>query len=384
VRLTPPIAPSFGARPHFGVPGGMCGMPYDHRIHLPPGLRLKAVYLDARCGVRAMADEPARLVGTPLVDGTHVVRLECSDASGATVMGEAQLVISRDPRSLWRNLPSNRAAPHWKPDQVSQRAECRGWRALALSRRGRSHANVGKCREDDVAVRVVSEQMLAVAMADGAGSAALSRLGSHLAVEAAIQTLDAGILVLTPEALQTRLAQAALAANAALHGAAVRYGVGLNELATTLLLSVLVPGPQALLACLQIGDGAIAACDGSRIYPLSNPDRGDYASQTTFVSDARVEPRELAARIHVQALAATRWVLLATDGVTDPYLETEQSLHDAQCWAPLAAQLERAAAAETELAEQSLTQWLDAFTPGHHDDRTLVLLHPVASGGADR
>jgi serine/threonine protein phosphatase PrpC len=359
----------------------MCGVPYDHHIDMPPGLRLRAVYLDERCGVRALPHEPGRLVGTPLLDGAHLVRLECSDASGTKVVGEAQLVISRDPRSLWRNLPSDRSTPHWKPDHASQRADCRGWHAQALSRRGRSHANVGKCREDDVALRVVSEQMIAVAVADGAGSAALSRLGSHVAVEAAIRTLDAGLLVLTPEALQARLGHAALAANAALHNVAQEHGVPLNDLATTLLLCVLVPAPQAMLACLQIGDGAIAACDGTRIYPLCNPDRGEYASQTVFVSDARVEPRELAARIHVQALGSAHWVLLATDGVTDPYLETEQAMHDAQCWAPLAAELERAATAAPDSAEQCLVQWLDAFTPGHHDDRTLVLLHP---GGGPR
>lgn len=362
-------------------------MPYDHCINMPPELSLRAVYLDERCGVRALPQEPGRLVGTPVLDGTHLVRLECSDASGTQVMGEAQLVISRDPRSLWRNLPSDRTAPYWKPDQASQRAECRGWHAQALSRRGRSHANVGKCREDDVALRVVGEQMIAVAVADGAGSAALSRLGSQVAVEAAVRTLDAGLLVLTPEALQARLAQAALAANAALHSVVQQHGVALNDLATTLLLCALVPAPQAMLACLQIGDGAIAACDGTRIYPLCNPDRGDYASQTLFLSDARVAPHELAARIHVQALTPAQWVLLATDGVTDPYLETEQAMHDSQCWAPLATQLERATATDPDSAERGLVQWLDAFTPGHHDDRTLVLLHPGAGprdGGARR
>jgi serine/threonine protein phosphatase PrpC len=367
----------------------MCGVPYDHRISMPPGLRLRAVYLDERCGVRATPQEPGRLVGTPLLDGTHVMRLECSDASGARVMGEARLVISRDPRSLWRNLPSDPTKPHWKPDHASQRAECGGWRAHALSRRGRSHANVGKCREDDVALAVVGEHMLTVAVADGAGSASLSRLGSRIVVEAAIRALGAGPLPpaheLTPDALRARLAQAALAANAALHGVVERQGVQLADLATTLLLGVLVPGPQTLLACLQIGDGAIAACDGTRIYPMCTPDRGEYAGQTMFVSNARVAPQELAVRIHVQALPPTQWVMLATDGVTDPHLETEQAMLDAQCWAPIAAQLEQAAAADPDSAEQLLAQWLDAFTPGHHDDRTVVLLHPGADArGASR
>lgn len=380
MRLSPPTAPSFGASPHFGVPGGMCGVPYDHRISVPPELRLRAVYLDERCGLRASSQEPGRLLGTPTLDGTHVLRLECVDAAGATVLGEARLVISRDPRSLWRNVPSDRRSPHWKPDHASVQAQCRGWRVYGLSRRGRSHANTGKCREDDLAVRVVGEQMIAVAVADGAGSASLARLGSRIAVEAAMQVLLGGP-ALTPSAehLQVYLASAAVAASHALESVALEQGIALTELSTTLLLCLLVPAPVPLFACLQIGDGVIATGDDDGIRPLAAPDRGEYASQTRFLSAARVQPEELAARITVHALRSPRWVIAATDGVSDPYLETEQALHEPACWAPIDAVLAQAAAApDADAGEQLLTQWLDGFTPGHHDDRTLVLLQAEA------
>ena len=377
MRLFPPTAPAFGARPHFGVPGGLCGVPYDQHIRLPPGWRLEAVYLDARCGVRPSPQEPGRLIGTPVMDGTYVLRLECSDANGATVMGEASLIISRDPRSLWRDVPSDRGTAHWKPDHASQRVECRGWRAQAVSRRGRSHANAGKCREDDVALCSAGDQMIAVAVADGAGSAPLSRLGSRLAVAAAIEVLGAApAAVVTSEVLlRARLAQAASAAAAALEAASEQHAVPLADLATTLLLCALVPGPPTLLGCLQIGDGVIAACDATSIRPLQHSDRGEYAGQTYFLSRARLEPQELAVRIHVQTLPPPRWIMVATDGVTDPYLETEQAVFDAQCWEPIHLQLERAAVADPQAAEQLLIEWLERFTPGHHDDRTLVLLH---------
>ena len=377
VPLSPPTAPSFGQRPHFGVPGGMCGVPYDQRIQLPPGLQLLAVYLDEQCGVRSAHEDPAHLTGIPVLDGTHVLRLECRDPNGATVMGEARLVISRDPRSLWRTLPSDRNGPHWKPDYASVAMECAGWRGYGISRRGRSHANVGKCREDEVGLQRVSEQLIAAAVADGAGSAALSRLGSQVAVSAAMQVL--GCLPITPtrEALRARLAQAAVAAYEALEDAALQHGAQPAELATTLLLCVLVPQPEPVVACLQIGDGVIAACSADVIRPLCAVDRGEYASQTVFLSAASVTAEELATRIHVEPLPDLHWLLIASDGVTDPYLETEQAMHDPQCWQPLAAPLQQAAAAAPAIAEQLLTEWLDTFTPGHHDDRTLVLLHPA-------
>jgi serine/threonine protein phosphatase PrpC len=366
--------------PHFGVPGGMCGVPYDHRISVPPGLRLRAVYLDERCGIRPAAQEPAHLSGTPTQDGTYVLRLECTDAKGATVRGEASLVISRDPRSLWRNVPSDPHSPHWKPDHDSVSAECRGWRVQGLSRRGRAHANTGKCREDDMAISVVADRMIAVAVADGAGSAALARLGSRVAVQAAMQALGVvGAQAPTQESLHSQLRSAAVLANQALEISAAAQGVPLSDLSTTLLLLLLVPGPEPLVACLQIGDGVIAACDHERIEPLLVADRGEYASQTAFVSAGRVQAHELVSRIRVQVLPGTRWLLVATDGVTDPFLETDQALHEAQCWAPIDAQLTRATQADVEPARALLCEWLESFTRGHHDDRTLVLLHPCAS-----
>jgi serine/threonine protein phosphatase PrpC len=355
----------------------MCGVPYDHRINVPPGLRVRAVHIDERCGIRASAREPGRLTGTPLLDGSHLVRLECTDASGAAVFGEARLVISRDPRSLWRNLPSDRNSPHWKPDHASARAYCRGWQVQTVSRRGRAHANSGKCREDDVAIAVVHDRMIAMAVADGAGSASLARLGSRVAVAAALQAMAVHPDDMPTEAsLQGCLGSAAASAASSLQQAAERQRVPAAELSTTLLLGIFVPGEVPLLACLQIGDGVIACRDRAGVRALARIDRGEYASQTMFVSAARVQPQELATRIGVHALHAPQWVLLASDGVTDPYLETEQALQDPGSWAPIDAVLAGAAAApDADHAGQLLTEWLDGFTAGHHDDRTLVLLH---------
>jgi serine/threonine protein phosphatase PrpC len=377
----------------------MCGVPYDQRIGVPPGLRVRAVHIDEQCGIRACAQEPGRLVGTPRLDGTHLVRLECTDGSGAVVFGEARLVISRDPRSLWRNLPSDRNQLHWKPDHAGTRVSCRGWQLQGLSRRGRSHANSAKCREDDMAVRVVHDRMIVMAVADGAGSASLARLGSAVAVEAAVRVLAAPSKdAPTMDSLRTSLAGAAVAAAQALQAAAAREGAALAALSTTLLLAVLVPeglapdglvadgivpGEVPVLACLQIGDGVIACSDRAGIRALAAADCGEYASQTRFVSAECVQPHELAARITVHALQAPCWILLASDGVTDPYLESEQALHDARCWAPIDGVIARAAAApDCGSAEQLLSAWLDEFTAGHHDDRTLLLLlpTPAASG----
>jgi hypothetical protein len=223
-----------------------------------------------------------------------------------------------------------------------------------------------------------------VAVADGAGSAVLSRLGSRVAVAAAMRELTAPMP--SEARLPQLLAAAAVAASEALEVTAAEHGVPLADLSTTLLLTVLSPGSQPTVACLQIGDGVIACRNGAAIQPLAGIDRGEYAGQTLFVSPTRVQQAELAARTKLHNLPAAQWLLVATDGVTDPYWETETTLHDPSSWEPIEAAISSAMTADDDdSAELCLAQWLDAFTPGHHDDRTLVLLlPPVAASEGPR
>ena len=62
-----------------------------------------------------------------------------------------------------------------------------------------------------------------------------------------------------------------------------------------------------------------------------------------------------------------------TDGVSDPYFETDNGLADRTRWKKLWDEI------EPKLKEadpkQALIDWLHFFIQGHHDDRTIALLN---------
>ena len=61
-----------------------------------------------------------------------------------------------------------------------------------------------------------------------------------------------------------------------------------------------------------------------------------------------------------------------TDGVSDPYFETDNGLSDPAKWKKLWDEI--APKLEEPEPEKALTDWLHFFNPGHHDDRTIALL----------
>ena len=69
-------------------------------------------------------------------------------------------------------------------------------------------------------------------------------------------------------------------------------------------------------------------------------------------------------------------LVLMTDGISDPKFDTEANLSRRSKWDDLWQDLDRAAGcgAKDEGMEQRLLSWLDFWSPGNHDDRTIVLI----------
>ena len=64
-----------------------------------------------------------------------------------------------------------------------------------------------------------------------------------------------------------------------------------------------------------------------------------------------------------------------TDGITDPLFETDNNLRDLSYWDALWQQVQPRLNNNPELAAQNLTEWLDFWLPGNHDDRTIALIY---------
>lgn len=159
------------------------------------------------------------------------------------------------------------------------------WRVLAASVRGTSHEKVGQLCQDAHHWEKLPEGILVAAVADGAGSATLGKVGAIVASQTAVETIR--LKVATPrlpedeQEWQLLLTNAVVAAKTAVEAEAVACSMTARDLATTLIIVVATP---KFIAAAQIGDGVAVASDGEgNIIALTAPQRGEYINETTFL-----------------------------------------------------------------------------------------------------
>lgn len=337
------------------------------------------------------------LRGTPREAGEHPVTLSWQDELGRTHEGSFILIVNANPRDLWKDLEPDPQALYAKPNIDARSIDASGRRLLAASRRGRSHAHTGTFRDDDFFIAHDAASAWSVLIVtDGAGSAQHSRQGAALAAARTgnvLVTALAGDEGRTVEALiaqrrsepahgekplKDRLyrlfGEAAWAALKAIETEAVQQGAEVKDYATTLLCAVQRCTPHGVfVASFSVGDGAICVCGpAGQVHLMGQPDSGEFAGQTRFLDRSVLGSAEAVwKRIAFTEQTEVRALMLLTDGVSDPFFETNVALSDPAAWTRLWDDLAPALGAEHP--EQALLEWLNFFKPGHHDDRTLAL-----------
>ena len=198
------------------------------------------------------------------------------------------------------------------------------WSVAAAATAGERHIADGRPCEDAWTVRlhtVRGEPWLILAVSDGAGTAGRAQAGSACAV-AAFADAAARFLYSEPGMCEDRLracvggARLALAIEAGLCGAPIR------DFACTLLGAVIGPGVAAFA---QIGDGAIVVAGdepGSWAW-MFEPQKGEYANETSFLTDEDALPR---ANVAVLARPPAE-VALFTDGLENLLIRTQPGRH---------------------------------------------------------
>ncbi len=278
-------------------------------------------------------------------------------------------------RSLWREVEPkdmNDRVEHVATDHKIQD----GMQIVAASRRGKSHAQDGKYREDAFSL-AISGDWLVAAVADGAGSKPMARVGAQVASQAAIdhlcQTLskppkDDDTIKHLRGALTGALvhALACVSAEAAYRGSQV----DVNDFASTLLLlAYRQTSGNPLVGIAQIGDGGIAAMlKSGQCALLGKADHGKFAGEALFLTSGetmltwvnRVQILELTEPVHL--------VLVATDGVLDDFTPSFGTL------ANLFHEIEPIR--EATAPEEWLSSWLTYEKRSSFDDRTMAVLFP--------
>jgi serine/threonine protein phosphatase PrpC len=244
------------------------------------------------------------------------------------------------------------------------------WKCAALSVKGTSHQKTGMPCQDASYCRIVRGKILVGAVADGAGSASHSELGSNVAVRKAVETVAEHVencLLADDDAQWKRLLLSAMdVARGNVEASAAGQNKPTRQLATTLILFV---ATSDLVAAAQIGDGAVVLQDAhGEIRGLTSPQSGEYINTTTFLvsADAFRSVQQSIWRGSCANIAAF------TDGLQMLALNMPGGNPHPQFFTPLFGFLENHSAEET-LSELGKFLRSDKITNRADDDLTLML-----------
>ncbi|MFH6944026.1 PP2C family serine/threonine-protein phosphatase [Flavobacterium sp. FlaQc-50] len=321
------------------------------------------------------------------------------------------LIINPDPKSLWKNIESDPNAPFSKEDNVAVSAVFLDKNIVVASKRGRSHANVGSFREDDFAFRNFEANGWSVlAVSDGAGSATLSRKGSKLACYAIIDYFETHLnteiwskfeeLALNyyakkdPELIQktndfvcTNLSKAAHFVNQKIAEFATEQGEELKNFHATLIFT-LVKKYDFGYAILSFGVGDcpinLISKDLTEVSLMNLIDAGEFGGGTRFITMPEIFQNEnFSSRFGFKIVDDFSYLVLMTDGIYDPKFEVEANLEKIEKWKAFLSDLkgDNAEKAKVDFERDNaaiatqLSDWMDFWSPGNHDDRTLAIIY---------
>ena len=361
-----------------------------------------------------MYDEKTKqLTGTPTQSGDRKIvfkfKVEGQPEDAPFNEKPLMLIINPDPKSLWKNLGSDKNDPYWKADDVTVFAPISDRHILISSKRGRSHANVGSFREDDFAFKDLDNGWSIVVVSDGAGSAKVSRQGSVIAcngiVDYFLEKSSIENMVEFDELMKqykasagadienklklfvyNNLGKAVFQVHKKLEDFAAKNGVTLKDLSSTLVFS-LFKKYDIGYAMLSFGVGdcpmAVLNKDVSKVTLLNWIDVGEFGGGTRFITMPEIfKSDKFASRFGFNLVDDFSYLFLMSDGIYDPKFVVESSLPDMKKWKVFLADLdgknEDGAKVELSLGnkdiEEQFSVWMDFWSIGNHDDRTLAIV----------
>ena len=418
---SPTVAPEVAVYGPYALKNGKVGQEYSdtlnfHKIH--PGEKINKYTVDGLEEIGLELDSDKKLIkGIPKKAGDPsqnyefelTVRYETDKAEKAS-RKKISIKILPDPKLMWKNLEPPKELGDRKPHEYKKLIRLKEDKngkervLVAASKRGRSHAHKALFRDDHVSIKYLKELGWSVlAVADGAGYAHLSRVGSQIGCETALKhitmklTMHDGELTTKIEAIVKNddnvmhdsndkalrkllyeiIAAAGYESAKAIHEEAGKRRAEVKDFSTTLLLAIHKQFDFGeFVASFWVGDGALAIYSESKgIQLLGVPDAGEFSGETRFVTMNEVlTPEELAKRIDYAVTDDFIALFVMTDGVSDPKFVTEKNLKNLSYWDNLWNDLRKTVFDTKEDFDTKLLEWLDFWAEGEHDDRTIAIL----------
>ncbi len=376
----------------FKLPNATVGKDYKQNLDIESQVNVEVSHIEGLEELELQYNDKT-VQGNPSQAGEYVLEVYYNfpDSIYQKTLQQQKInfVVNNDPRTLWKKTPSDPNLKFWKPDQDKQAKEGQeGWMLIGASQRGRSHAHEGKCRDDDFVI--IPSQWHILAVSDGAGSSQFAREGARIAVERSTEILSNKLdeyddeiskHLLEWSADQTHektvqqilykvFSQVIYESIKAIHTTAQENQCKYRDFYATLLIAAhkIVEGKHLVIA-YWIGDGALALYkEKEYIKLLGKSDSGEYAGQTRFLDLKAVE--DIIPRIRFDCQDSMTALFLMTDGISDPIFETDNNLQQLESWDKFWTE-----DIQSRLSTNALLDWLDFWSPGNHDDRTLALIY---------
>ncbi len=335
------------------------------------------------------------------------------------------LVVNPDPKTLWKNIPSEKEAIFWKEDDAKAFGKLGEKHIVVSSNRGRSHENVGSFRDDDFSFKFIEETgWSVVAVSDGAGGYSLSRKGSELACNAVIdyfenhldkeqfQEFENKLLEFGQTKDENLHKEIEIEAKQKLYKAVVFAHEKIKTVATETHQSnpELFNNPKAksvsdyfhatlifalfkkfdfgyVVLTFGVGDCPIALMnkDQTETTLLNWLDVGEFGGGTRFVSQADIfhsKENPMASRFNLKIVDDFSYLFLMTDGIYDAKFVVEANLEKHEKWMEFLEDLNGKNEdnsnvdfnVKNEQIADKLAHWMDFWSAGNHDDRTLAII----------
>jgi len=400
------------------IPNGTVNKSYEAKIDFVKLGWNDVVYtdFDGLDGTGLLYDNESEVIsGIPTQSGDLkiILKFRVEGEPDESILNEKKIpiVINPDPKSLWKNIESDKTDRYWKPDDITSTDKLGDRYIVVASKRGRSHANVGSFRDDDFAYKYFEETGWGViAVADGAGSSKLARKASEIACQAVIdfaqedltqeKTKEFDEIIAdykngTGDETQKRLShfvyntmsKAAWNAHQKILNASMTAEVGVKDFYSTLIFTFVKKYEfgYALLS-FGVGDCPIAVLNKNQteVTLMNWLDVGEFGGGTRFITMSEIFTSDkFPTRFRFKLIDDFSYLFLMTDGIYDPKFVVEANLEKIENWNQFIEYLKgknedgvsvEFNAENTEIANQ-LSAWMDFWSSGNHDDRTLAIVY---------
>ena len=349
-----------------------------------------------------------QITGIPKKSGSFDLHFNSRDynESGNEVLSTCMLkLIVEDDYDLLKHV--DESDPYWKPDDdvytiaVNRDNKKRLTKDVAAaSRRGYEQIEKGKIREDDFYIQYDSKtRWYALAVADGAGKSKYSRKGSMIAcrsaVKSCIERMNAQSRKLRKLTvrytwrksnhvrreilgrLHDIIALSVTDAYGDIVAEATKFERHPHDYATTLLMCICKKFEFGwLVGAFGVGDGAISVYhkDNQCVNLMGG---AEHPPAKFFLTNPEIlQPSGMEPRIRFAIVDDFSALFLMTNGVKDPKFESKIDLPCFELWNRFWDDINMQVNFSGKINDvgEELLKWLDFWTPGKNDDRTIAMI----------